>query len=244
MTFSSAVSVTGTPRQKLSMGRSHPEKSPPDYPRGGAYYPLGGLRERQRDADADLRLHGEGAGPHPHRPCGVARSRPQRRKISAVVPWSYPRYDVTDVSHDWLRYDARHKVDGGLLSFRSASVDGRTLTVSFTGNLDPGSVPVPTVTAAPSAPNKRPSAPGRLRHAAVAARDGRATASRGFTQQCGSVSSSSKDGGSPSNTNRLTPARAADAAPGAADLSRFPPATDAPAGLPARPRFVALPLPD
>ena len=76
--------------------------------------------------------------------------------------------------------------------------------------------------------------PCRVRHAAVAARDGRATASRGFTQQCGSVSSSSKDGGSLSNTNRPTPARAADAAPGAVDLSRFPPATDAPAGLPAR----------
>ena len=43
--------------------------------------------------------------------------------------------------------------------------------------------------------------PCRVRHAAVAASDGRATASRGFTQQCGSESSSSKDGGSPSNTN-------------------------------------------
>ena len=42
--------------------------------------------------------------------------------------------------------------------------------------------------------------PCRARHAAVAASDGRATASRGFTQQCGSVSSSSKDGGSPSKT--------------------------------------------
>ena len=43
--------------------------------------------------------------------------------------------------------------------------------------------------------------PCRFRHAAVAASDGKATASRGFTQQCGSESSSSKDGGSPSNTN-------------------------------------------
>ena len=43
--------------------------------------------------------------------------------------------------------------------------------------------------------------PCRIRHAAVAASDGRATASRGFTQQCGSESSSSKDGGSPSKTN-------------------------------------------
>ena len=76
--------------------------------------------------------------------------------------------------------------------------------------------------------------PCRVRHAAVAASDGRATASRGFTQQCGSVSSSSKDGGSPSKTNRLTPARAADAAPGAVDPSRSTRATDAPAGLPAR----------
>ena len=43
--------------------------------------------------------------------------------------------------------------------------------------------------------------PCRVRHAAVAARDGKATASRGFTQQCGSESFSSKDGGSPSKTN-------------------------------------------
>ena len=43
--------------------------------------------------------------------------------------------------------------------------------------------------------------PCRVRHAAVAASDGKATASRGFTQQCGSESSSSKDGGSPSKTN-------------------------------------------
>ena len=42
--------------------------------------------------------------------------------------------------------------------------------------------------------------PCRVRHAAVAASDGKATASRGFTQQCGSESSSSKDGGSPSKT--------------------------------------------
>ena len=73
-----------------------------------------------------------------------------------------------------------------------------------------------------------------MRHAAVAARDGRVTASWGFTQQCGSESSSSKDGGSPSKTNRLTPARAADAAPGAVDPSRSTSATDAPASLPAR----------
>ena len=76
--------------------------------------------------------------------------------------------------------------------------------------------------------------PCRMRHAAVAASDGKATASRGFTQQCGSVSSSSKDGGSPSNTKRPTPARAADAASGAVDPSRCTLATDAPAGLPAR----------
>ena len=51
----------------------------------------------------------------------------------------------------------------------------------------------------------------------------KATASQGFTQQCGSEPSSSRDGGSPSNTNRLTPARPADAAPGAAASFQFPP---------------------
>ena len=39
----------------------------------------------------------------------------------------------------------------------------------------------------------------------------------GFTQQCGSESSSSRDGGSSRKTNQLTSARAADAVPGAVD---------------------------
>ena len=64
----------------------------------------------------------------------------------------------------------------------------------------------------PSAPNKRPPA-HVARHAGVAASDGKATASQGITQTCGSESSS-KDGGSPSKTNpnagpgRLTRRRA------------------------------------
>ena len=61
------------------------------------------------------------------------------------------------------------------------------------------------------------------RHTGAAAGDGRATASKGLVQQCGFASSSSKDGGSPSKTNRLTPARLADAVPGAAASLVSPP---------------------
>ena len=53
----------------------------------------------------------------------------------------------------------------------------------------------------------------------------------GSTQQCGFASSSSKDGGSPSKTNQRTPARAADAAPGAVDFFPFP-ISDAKTGIP------------
>ena len=54
--------------------------------------------------------------------------------------------------------------------------------------------------AKPSSPNKRP--PTTVaRHATAAACDGTATASKGPAQQCGSASSSSRDGGSPSKTD-------------------------------------------
>ena len=74
----------------------------------------------------------------------------------------------------------------------------------------------------PSTPNKRLAATVERDTPQVAASDGTATASQGITQRCGSESSWSKDGGSPSKTNRLTPARAADAAPGAVEFPSVP----------------------
>ena len=58
-----------------------------------------------------------------------------------------------------------------------------------------------TVTATPSAPNKRPAAHVDSDTPRSPQATARATASRGFTRQRGSESSSSKDGGSPSKTN-------------------------------------------
>ena len=143
VTFSGPVQVTGKPRQELSMGQRHPAGSPPDYPRGGAYFPWADyesgsgtptltfaytVKELDRTYTGlsvwhNLDLNGG--------------------KIRALIPWSYPRYDA-DVSHDWLRYDANHKVDGTLPTFRSAGVDYRTLVMTFNGNLDADSVPAPS----------------------------------------------------------------------------------------------------
>ena len=90
-----------------------------------------------------------------------------------------------------------------------------------------------TVTATPSAPNKRPAA-----HVdSDTPRSPHATAGqlhRGASRSnAGPYRLRRKTADRPATLSQ-TPARAADAAPGAVDLSRFPPATDAPAGLPAR----------
>ena len=90
-----------------------------------------------------------------------------------------------------------------------------------------------TVTATPSAPNKRPSAPVEFdtpRSPHVTAGQLHRGASR---SNVGPYRLRRKTADRPATLIR-TPARAADAASGAVDLSRSPPATDAPAGLPAR----------
>ena len=79
-----------------------------------------------------------------------------------------------------------------------------------------------TAAATPSAPNKRPPATVERHARGRRKRRQRQLHLWGYTQQCGSGSSSSRDGGSPSKTNRLTPARPADAAPGAAACFRNP----------------------
>ena len=90
-----------------------------------------------------------------------------------------------------------------------------------------------TVTATPSAPNKRPAA-----HVDFdTPRSPQATAGqlhRGASRSnAGPNRLRRKTADRPAKLIR-TPARAADAAPGAVDSSRSPPATDAPAGVPAR----------
>ncbi len=139
VTFNGPVLVRGTPRLQLSQGRMHPERSPA---RGGEYFPWADyesgsgtptltfaytVKELDR-SDGVAVWHG-----------GV--------DLNGGEIWSggftlYPA-ELSNPQR-WLPYDARHKVDGGLLSFRSAAVDGKTLTVAFTGNLDTGSVPAPS----------------------------------------------------------------------------------------------------
>ena len=90
-----------------------------------------------------------------------------------------------------------------------------------------------TVTATPSAPNKRPAAhveSDTPRSPQATARQLHRGASR---SNAGPNRLRRKTADRPAKLIR-TPARAADAAPGAVDPSRSPPATDAPAGLPAR----------
>ena len=82
---------------------------------------------------------------------------------------------------------------------------------------------VSAATATPSSPNKRPAATVGNDAPRVAASDGKGNCILGPAQRCGSGSSPSRDGGSPRKTNRLTPARAADAASGAAGSRRAPP---------------------
>ena len=50
-----------------------------------------------------------------------------------------------ELAHPWLPYDARHRVDGGVKVplFQSASVDGTALTVTFDETLDASRVPAP-----------------------------------------------------------------------------------------------------
>ena len=90
-----------------------------------------------------------------------------------------------------------------------------------------------TVTATPSAPNKRPAAHVE----SDTPRSPQATAGqlhRGASRSnAGPNRLRRKTADRPATLTR-TPARAADAAPGAVDPSRGTPATDAPAGLPAR----------
>ena len=90
-----------------------------------------------------------------------------------------------------------------------------------------------TVTATPSAPNKRPAAHVE----SDTPRSPQATAGQlhrgALRSNAGPNRLRRKTADRPAKLSQ-TPARAADAAPGAVDPSRSPPATDAPAGVPAR----------
>ncbi len=139
VTFNGPVRVRGTPRLKLSMGQSNWQQRSPA--RGGDYFPWADyesgsgtptltfaytVKELDR-SDGVAVWHG-----------GVDLNG---GKIWSGGFTAYP----AELSYPqrWLPYDARHKVDGGLPTFRSAAVNVKTLTVSFTGNLDTSSVPAP-----------------------------------------------------------------------------------------------------
>ena len=144
VTFSEVVDVSGTPRLRFSMGRSHPYKSPPDYPRGGAYYPWADyesgsgtptltfaytVKELDRSGGIAVEDRLELNGGSIESPASLRRSR-TTPDLSFPSPWR-------------LNYDANHRVDGEMASFQSAAVDGTALTLTFDANLDAGSLPAP-----------------------------------------------------------------------------------------------------
>ncbi len=61
-------------------------------------------------------------------------------RIGSFHAW--PRLDA-DLSFSWLAHNPAHKVDSSLPGFQSAAADWKTLTMTFTANLDAASKPAP-----------------------------------------------------------------------------------------------------
>ena len=121
VTFSGDVHVTGTPRLRLIMGRSHWAGQPPDYPRGGAYRPWAdyesgsGTRtltfaytvkelDRSDGIAVDDRLETNGGSIDSWAFRGSAATAPDLR-----IPWR-------------LDYDGNHQVDGSPTKVTSVAV--------------------------------------------------------------------------------------------------------------------------
>ena len=145
VTFSGDVLVSGTPRLRFSMAQSHPSASPD---RGGSFYPYAeyesgsGTRTLTfaytvKELDSSF---------------GIAVQDRLELNGGSISSWAFPGLPKTnpDLSFpDWTEsHDFDHKVDGALLVFQSAAVDGTTLTMTFGAtvgslSLDTGSVPAP-----------------------------------------------------------------------------------------------------
>ena len=61
-------------------------------------------------------------------------------RIGSFHAW--PR-QTADLHYAGMAHNPAHKVDGGLPAFQGAAVDYKTLTLTFTANLDGDSIPAP-----------------------------------------------------------------------------------------------------
>ena len=140
VTFTGPVAVTGTPRLALSQGQSHPEKSDS---RGGYYNP----RAEYESGSGTPTLTFAYTVKELDRSNGIAVNGNALELNGGAIRTvaSLPRHNA-DLSHSWLPYNARHKVDGSIKEktyFESAAVDGATLTLTFDETLDTNSAPAP-----------------------------------------------------------------------------------------------------
>ena len=179
---------------------------------------------------AELRreMHPRGHGcamPLDRRAAGANRTRCAMRPIAGVVDIAYGRRRPreTFAGRDGTRQ----------MSLIEAETVVAFEAVAVAREASPAVRSTDTVTATPSAPNKRPAAhvdSDTPRSPQATARQLHRGASR---SNAGPNRLRRKTADRPAKLIR-TPARAADAAPGAVDPSCCAPATDAPAGLPAR----------
>ena len=141
VTFNEPVVVSGTPRLRITLGRTGLQTGDAKwvpYESGSgtaaltfAYTVQAGDSTAAVEGNAD-----EGIAVH------SSSLQLNGGRIRSL--WSFPSHDA-ELAHLWLPYDARHKVDGSMKVplFSSASVDGTTLTLTFDAALDTGSVPAP-----------------------------------------------------------------------------------------------------
>ena len=182
---------------------------------------------------AELRreMHPRGHGcamPLDRRAVGADRTRCARRPIAGGVDIAYGRRRPRETSGMFAGHEGTKK---------ESCIEAETVeaieVVAVAWEASRAVRSRDTVTATPSAPNKRPAAHVE----SDTPRSPHATAGqlhRGASRSnAGPYRLRRKTADCPATLIR-TPARAADAAPGAVDLPRSPPATDAPAGLPAR----------
>ena len=182
---------------------------------------------------AELRreMHPRGHGcamPLDRRAVGANRTRCAMRPIAGVVDIAYGRRRPRETSGMFAGHEGTRQ-----MSCIEAETVEATEVVAVAWEASRAVRSTDTVTATPSAPNKRPAAHVE----SDTPRSPQATAGqlhRGASRSnAGPNRLRRKTADRPAKLIR-TPARAADAAPGAVDSSRSPPATDAPAGLPAR----------
>ena len=182
---------------------------------------------------AELRreMHPRGHGcamPLDRRAAGANRTRCTMRPIAGDMDIRHGRRRSRETSGTFAGHERTKK---------ASCIEAETVValevVAVAREASPAVRSRDTVTATPSAPNKRPAAHVE----SDTPRSPQATAGQlhrgALRSNAGPNRLRRKTADRPAKLIR-TPARAADAAPGPVDPSRSPPATDAPAGLPAR----------